>query len=114
MRRTGLTLAGARQLLADFFALAIVLTGPAELYDRALQLADAYGLPAAYDAQYLALTQLLGCDFWTDDQALVRSLARGLDSCAGSGATPGLSRCSWAYRLLCLPNSGGATSGRAE
>jgi predicted nucleic acid-binding protein len=74
MRRTGLSLVAARQLLADFFSLGIMLTAPAELYARALELADAYGLPAAYDAQYLALAQLLGCDLWTDDQTLVRSL----------------------------------------
>jgi predicted nucleic acid-binding protein len=75
MRRTGLPLVAARQLLADFFALAILLTGPADLYDRALQVADTFGLAAAYDAQYVALAQLLGCDLWTDDQALVRNLA---------------------------------------
>ena len=37
--------------------------------------ADAFGLPAAYDSQYVALAQFLGCDLWTDDQRLLRDLA---------------------------------------
>lgn len=60
MRRTRLSIVAARQLLADFFSLGIMLVAPAELYDRALVLADEHGLVAAYDAQYVALAQLLG------------------------------------------------------
>ena len=75
MRRVGMPLETARQLLADFLALSITLTAPADLYDRALQLAVQYNLPAAYDAHYLALAQLLGCDLWTDDQRLINALA---------------------------------------
>jgi len=41
-------------------------------------LADTHGLRAAYDAHYLALAQHLACDFWTDDQRLLRSLAGAL------------------------------------
>src|SRR5688572_21202512 len=62
MRRKGLPLADARQLLAEFLALPIAITAPIGLYDQALQVADQYNLPAAYDAQYVALAQHLGCD----------------------------------------------------
>jgi predicted nucleic acid-binding protein len=38
------------------------------VYQQALAIAAAYGLPAAYDAHYVALAQHLDCDLWTDDQ----------------------------------------------
>ena len=44
----------------------------------ALDIADAYGLPAAYDAHYLALADLLGCEFWTDDRRLLRQVSHDL------------------------------------
>jgi predicted nucleic acid-binding protein len=78
MRRASMPLSTARLLLADFLALSITLIAPADLYDRALRLADQYHLPAAYDAHYLALAQILGCDLWTDDQRLVSTLAGAL------------------------------------
>lgn len=37
---------------------------------RALELAHQFGLPAAYDAHYLALAEREGCDYWTADQRL--------------------------------------------
>jgi predicted nucleic acid-binding protein len=78
MRRTGLPLASARPLLVDFLAFPLVLTEPAGLYDQALQVADRYNLPAAYDAQYVALAQHLGCDLWTADQRLLDLLGGAL------------------------------------
>ncbi len=78
MRRGQLQLDEARSLLAQFLALPIRLRAPDVLYDRALVLAAAHDLPAIYDAQYVALAQLLGITLWTADQRLlgaVRSLA---------------------------------------
>ncbi len=80
MRLRGLLLADTRQLLGDFMALPIAVTAPAGLYDQALQVADQYNLPATYDAQYVALAQMLGCDLWTADQRL---LNLGIDVNAG-------------------------------
>ncbi len=40
--------------------------------------ADALGLPATYDAHYLALAEHLGCELWTDDQRLLRQVATSL------------------------------------
>ncbi len=65
----------AAALLADFLAFPIVLHNPEGLHQRALALADAHGLPATYDAHYLAVAESLGCVFWTDDRRLCHALA---------------------------------------
>src|SRR3954451_2272547 len=55
MRRSGLSLADATALLRQFLSLAIMLRAPSDLHEQALAFADAFNLPAAYDAHYLAL-----------------------------------------------------------
>lgn len=37
---------------------------------RALELAQTLGLPATYDAHYLALAEREGCEYWTADERL--------------------------------------------
>ena len=37
---------------------------------RAMAMATELRLPAAYDAQYIALTESLGCELWTADERL--------------------------------------------
>lgn len=37
---------------------------------RAYELATQFNRPTAYDSQYLALAERLGCDFWTADEKL--------------------------------------------
>ena len=54
----------------------VAVDEPAGLYDRALTLADELGLPSTYDALYLALAEAQGCDMWTADRRLVRSVQR--------------------------------------
>jgi len=44
-----------------------------ELLPDAWRIATAYNLPTLYDAFYLALAELRGCDFWTADQRLLNS-----------------------------------------
>ncbi len=73
-RRGQLQLDEVRALLARFRALPIMLQAPDLLYDPALVLADQHNLPAAYDAQYLALAELVGATLWTADQRLLRAL----------------------------------------
>ncbi len=75
MRRRGLTLSEARYLLSVFLRRPMSLRSPPGLHEQALAIADTYGLPAAYDAHYVGLAQMLGCDFWTDDRRLLRALA---------------------------------------
>ncbi len=72
MRRAELPLADARQLMAQFHRFTIALVEPPDLYDRALSLAEAHALPAAYAAHYLALAERYACPLWTDDQRLLR------------------------------------------
>jgi predicted nucleic acid-binding protein len=76
--REALSLDEASQHLDDFLALLIEYHNPAGLHYQALVLADALGLPATYDAHYLALAEQLGCELWTDDQRLIRQVATSL------------------------------------
>ncbi len=46
-----------------------------DLYDDAWRIAETYSLPTLYDAYYLALAKLRGCDFWTADQRFLNSVA---------------------------------------
>jgi predicted nucleic acid-binding protein len=59
--------------LNEVFSLKVQLHYDLELHMRAWQLAEQLGLPAAYDAHYLALAQMRGCDLWTADQRLYNS-----------------------------------------
>lgn len=74
----GLSLGEASTLLDDFLTVRFTIIDPAGLYHRALIIADTYGLPAAYDAHYVALAEWLECEFWTDDRKLVRRVERDL------------------------------------
>lgn len=74
----GLSLIDATDQLNDFLALPIEYHNPAGLHHQALVLADALGLPATYDAHYLALAEHLGCELWTDDQRLLRQVGSSL------------------------------------
>jgi predicted nucleic acid-binding protein len=40
----------------------------------ALEFATRFNRPKAYDAQYLALADLLGCELWTADRRLVNAV----------------------------------------
>jgi predicted nucleic acid-binding protein len=44
------------------------------LYRRAWKLADHFNRPTAYDAHYLALAEVEGCEFWTADERLYNSV----------------------------------------
>jgi predicted nucleic acid-binding protein len=58
--------------------LGITWFGDAELHQRALQTAKEQGLPAVYDAHYLALAQRLGAELWTSDRRVCRAVGAAL------------------------------------
>ncbi len=89
MRREGMALAEARRLLRRFQTFAVAVHVPGQLYDQALVLAEGYDLAAAYDAHYVALAQILGCDLWTNDQRLLRALGGRLSFVRWIGAYQG-------------------------
>jgi predicted nucleic acid-binding protein len=64
----------ARLALKAALSLPLSLHGDAALHERALELAERFSLPAAYDAHYLALAECLGGEFWTSDWRLVQAV----------------------------------------
>lgn len=74
MVRQGLTLADGQRVLSHFLTFPVTLMAMGTIYQDALVIADAFGLPAVYDAQYVALAQYLGSTLWTDDRRLLRVL----------------------------------------
>ena len=67
-----------RLALEAALSLPIHLHGETDLHWRALELAERFSLPAAYDAHYLALAERLGGEFWTADAALARRVQPAL------------------------------------
>lgn len=45
------------------------------LLKRAYEFATEFNRPSAYDAQYLAVAERLGCDFWTADERLFNAVS---------------------------------------
>ncbi|MGH2615049.1 MAG: type II toxin-antitoxin system VapC family toxin [Thermomicrobiales bacterium] len=74
----GISLLRATEHLDTFLALSIAYRNPSGLHRQALTLAAAHDLPAAYDAHYLALAEHVDCEFWTDDQRLLRQVGSKL------------------------------------
>ncbi|MBI4317289.1 MAG: type II toxin-antitoxin system VapC family toxin [Chloroflexi bacterium] len=72
------SLTEAQEALDRFLAFAVEISLPSRLHRQALALAVAHGLAAVYDAHYVALAQMLGCEFWTADRNLVNALREKL------------------------------------
>lgn len=64
----------ARQLLNLALSLGIELVAEPHIARRALVLAGELGLPAAYDAHYLAVAEDRGAELWTGDARLFRTV----------------------------------------
>jgi predicted nucleic acid-binding protein len=62
------------QVLEHILALPIKFLAPEKLHITACKIAIELGQPAAYDAHYLALAQNLGCELWTGDRRLYRTV----------------------------------------
>jgi predicted nucleic acid-binding protein len=73
-----LTTTEAQEALARFLALPIELQLPRALHHVALELAVVHALPAVYDGHYIALAQMLDCEFWSADRKLVEAVQEKL------------------------------------
>lgn len=77
-RENAISLSDALSLFEVFLALPIAIRNPPGIHQQALLLADAFNLPATYDAHYLALADFMDCEFWTADRRLWQQVERGL------------------------------------
>jgi len=78
IQRQQLTLAQGKERLGFFLESGPLLQQIGAVHPRALELADRFRLPTAYDAHYLALAEFEQCEFWTADERLWNSVKREL------------------------------------
>ena len=71
--RGELSVEDALRLLEHLLASGIELRDEPGLHSRALELAGQLRQGAVYDAHYLALADILGCDYWTADERFYRA-----------------------------------------
>jgi len=63
----------ATLLLDRLMAIGIALREPRGLHIRAMELAFQLHQSAVYDAHYLALAEIMGCELWTADERFFRT-----------------------------------------
>ena len=68
-----LTLQDATRLMENLLGTGISLREMPRLHGRALELAYNLLQGAVYDAHYLALAEMLGCELWTADERFYRA-----------------------------------------
>jgi predicted nucleic acid-binding protein len=74
--REEITKARAKTMLARLLKTPVKIRRPASLIEVAWRVADELGWAKVYDAQYVALAQMLGCRLVTVDERLLRGVAR--------------------------------------
>ena len=70
-----LSLSDALGLVEEGENLPVETMSPPGLPGRALEIAAQFGLKWIYDAFYVALAEIVGCDLWTADEALHAALS---------------------------------------
>lgn len=78
IRTNQFPVAQADGVLDRFFDQPIAFRSPVRLHHTALRMANEYNLHAIYDAEYLALAHITGCEFWTADLEIIRKVKRHL------------------------------------
>lgn len=73
MRADRMSLERVSALLDDFLSYPITIAQPESIHHRALALTERFSL-GGHDAHYVALAEMLGCNFWTGDQRLMRAI----------------------------------------
>ena len=78
-------------LIEVLLASGIELRHPPGIHARALELASLLGQGAVYDAHYLALAEILDCEFWTADRRFYRGASAVVQNVRwiGEFAAPG-------------------------
>lgn len=76
IRKGAISIADARRAFAKIRLTGIELDFPDNyiLNAKAVELANKYDLPAAYDAHFLALAEREGCELWTADTRMWRAV----------------------------------------
>ena len=74
VRRGELSLDDAREALDVALAFGVRLEHELDLHRKALVLAHRLNRPTPYDAHYLALAELRGCELWTADERLYNAV----------------------------------------
>lgn len=77
----------APAVLRAAVALPIQFSDDDNMHDHTLDLAYRLGLPASYDAHYLALAERLGVELWTADERLYNSVRHQLSWVRLAGAS---------------------------
>jgi predicted nucleic acid-binding protein len=70
-----LTDADGEQAYTALENLAVRVREPDDLYPTAWQFARRFNRPTIYDACYLALAAIIGCDLWTADHRLANAVS---------------------------------------
>ena len=71
--RGELNVGDSARMIARLLDSQLELHHPPGLHARALQIASELKQGAAYDAHYLALAEVVGCDLWTADERFYRA-----------------------------------------
>ena len=71
--RGEMAVSDAVRLVEHLLASGIVLRDEQDLHVRALRLASQLQQGTVYDAHYLALAEILGCEYWTADERFYRA-----------------------------------------
>jgi predicted nucleic acid-binding protein len=70
-------------------AFEVTLLAFPDLYERAWKMAEQLHRPTAYDSHYLALAEMLNCEFWTANRKLYRASREHLPWIRWLGDYPG-------------------------
>jgi predicted nucleic acid-binding protein len=84
-RRGDLSWEMGRRALETFLRLRLTVLQPPNLVQEAWDMARVYRLPTTYDAAYLALAKLEGCELWSSDSRILNTVAGRLPWVRGLG-----------------------------
>lgn len=68
----------ARKAYRSIDRVEVSIYDPADLRQRARQIAERFNRPRVYDSTYAALAEIRGCEFWTADHAFYSAVKNDL------------------------------------